>query len=134
MHVSRRWIWIGSLSVLGLLIVAGIVLASLWAVYRSTSTYTITYRVTGTPASANVSYSYGTLTRTVMAKEHVSLPWEIELTADSFLHRTYASMRASGAASDQLTCEVWIDGRLAETTSGAAAVDCGYDLERNPLP
>lgn len=134
MASSRRWRRIAALSALALLILTCITLAGLRAAYRATSTYTIRYRVTSTAPSAAVRYSYATLTRSIMTTESVALPWQIELRSDSFLHRTYAQVQANGMPQDQLTCEVWIDGQLAETISGSHIVSCSYDLERNPLP
>src|SRR5690606_30040887 len=99
-------------------------------------TYTITYRVSGSGRTAQVDYYPGTtlLGGPLSAGQQVALPWELTVRSDSFLHRRIALLQATGDPGETLSCEVLINGALAEANTGAEHAWCSYDEERNPLP
>jgi hypothetical protein len=138
----RRWHWLIGLSLITLPGVCALGLGA-GALAVSSSTYTITYRVTGTVPQAEVRYFAGTgplsgrRGANNLVTEPASLPWEKTVVGDEFLNRRFASLQVrggAGGATATLTCQVWINGMLAETRTGADFTWCGYDPERNPVP
>ncbi len=138
----RRWPWLIGLILTTLLGVCGLGLGA-GALAVSSATYTITYRVTGTVPHAEIRYFAGHSPlsglrgATNLVTELAPLPWEKTVVSDEFLNRRFASLQVRGVArgaNATFTCQVWINGTLAETRTGADATWCGYDPERNPVP
>jgi hypothetical protein len=132
--IARRHLW--WLVPCVIVILLGIGLISLRAAYRTCCTYTITYTVRGTASSARIVYHPGDtlLGRSTLVDTQTALPWGMLIQSDDFLHRRLASVQVTGTAIDTLTCEVWINGQLAETHTNTGSTSCAYDPERNPVP
>jgi hypothetical protein len=128
----RTWLYI--LLIVASLLIIGII--GLRATYQRCCTYTISYTVGGDTSTARIVYLPGDslLGRATQAELQSALPWELHLVSDGYLHRRQASVQATSAPGTTLTCEVWINGHLAETHTGTASVGCAYDPERNPVP
>ena len=135
--LRRRWLpaaLIGSVAVM----CAGVL--ALRAIYLGDWTYTITYKVTGSSSQADITYFPGVnllapLRRASGPRQlQVQLPWQETVTSDHLVNRRWAAISARGGPADVLTCQVWINGQLAETRSAGELVRCGYDEERNPVP
>ena len=138
----RRWPWLLGLTLAALLGICVLGLGA-GALAVSSSTFTITYRVTGTVPQAEVRYFAGNspLSRlrsaTNIVTEQAPLPWEKTVVSDEFLNRRFANLQVRGlprVANASFTCQVWINGTLAETRTGTDSTWCGYDPERNPVP
>lgn len=126
---------LGGFVILAILLCIGLI--SLRAAYRACCTYTITYMIRGTSPAARITYYPGDSLlgrQATPIDTQAPLPWEMHIQSDGFFHRRSATVQATGAPADSLTCEIWINGRLAVTRTDTETTGCGYDPEANPLP
>lgn len=87
---------------------------------RSQDAITITYRVAGTIASAEVSYQDA---HDVTKNARVSLPWQQTFTMGSGTYVHVAARTGDGPGS--LTCEILANDDKWRESSGTGEVSCG---------
>jgi hypothetical protein len=94
------------------------------------TTYNVVFRVTG--SSGNASITYGKSGDTLSEVQVAQLPWESSM---NLRYEDTAALVALKGNNSSVTCEIWVDGKLATSAVSSSQTDnmavCGFIVGRN---
>jgi len=88
----------------------------------------VTYRVTGTAKTADVTFTTDGSTSTSQ-ENGVAVPWSKDLKIDGELFSVYQVLAQNGGETGKVTCEILVDGESVKTNTSAGAyaiATCDY--------